>query len=58
MTDAITRKHQIIRTGFLNKIKFPSGYKGDKKKKIDSRDLEELLVDNCSPSLRIYSCFI
>ena len=26
MTDAITRKHQIISTGFLNKIKFPSGY--------------------------------
>ena len=24
MTDAITRKHQIISTGFLNKIKFSS----------------------------------
>ena len=51
MTDAITRKHQIISTGFLNKIKFPSGYEGDRKKKIDSGDLVELLVDNCSPRL-------
>ena len=34
MTDAITRKHQIIRTGFLNKIKFPSGYEGVKKRKL------------------------
>ena len=51
MTDAITRKHQIISTGFLNKIKFPSGYDGDRKKKIDSGDLVELLVDNCSPRL-------
>ena len=32
MTDAITRKHQIISTGFLNKIKFPSDYEGDRKK--------------------------
>ena len=51
MTDAITRKHQIISTGFLNKIKFPSGYEGERKKKIDSGDLVELLVDNCSPRL-------
>ena len=51
MTDAITRKHQIISTGFLNKIKFPSDYEGDRKKKIDSGDLVELLVDNCSPRL-------
>ena len=30
MTDAITRNHQKISTGFLNKIKFPSGYEGDR----------------------------
>ena len=51
MTDAITHKHQKISTGFLNKIEFPSGYDGDRKKKIDSGDLVELLVDNCSPRL-------
>ena len=48
MTDAITRKNQIIRSGFLNQIKLPKGFDGDRKKKIDSGDLVELLIDNCS----------
>jgi len=51
VTDAITRNHQKISTGFLNKIEFPLGYDGDRKRKIDSGDLVELLVDNCSPRL-------
>ena len=51
MTDPITRNHQKISTGFLNKIEFPLGYDGDRKRKIDSGDLVELLVDNCSPRL-------
>ena len=51
MTDAITRKNQIIRSGFLNKIKLPKGFDGDRKKKIDSGDLVELLIDNCSSRL-------
>ena len=51
MTDEITRNPRRISTGFLNKINFPRGYEGDRKKKIDSGDLVELLVDNCSPRL-------
>jgi len=51
VTDAITHNQQKISTGFLNKIEFPSGYDGDRKKKIDSGDLVELLIDNCSPRL-------
>ena len=51
MTDEITRNPRRISTGFLNKINFPRGYDGDRKKKIDSGDLVELLVDNCSPRL-------
>ena len=51
MTDAITRKNQIIRSGFLNQIKLPKGFDGDRKKKIDSGDLVELLIDNCSSRL-------
>ena len=51
MASELTPKKILINTGFLSRIQLPRGFDGDRKKKIDSGDLVELLVDNCSPRL-------
>ena len=51
MTNEPIPKKIRFNTGFLNKIKLPKGFEGNRKKKIDSGDLVELLVTYCSSRL-------
>ena len=51
MASELTPKKILINTGFLSRIQLPRGFDGDRKKKIDSGELVELLVAHGSSRL-------